>query len=238
MKNIAVILAGGSGARMEEAIPKQFLKVAGKKIIEHTIDVFENNRNIDDIIIVSKADYIPDVEQLIISNQYRKVKKVLQGGVERYHSSLSAIHAGDDDEDNLLFHDAVRPLVNNRIINDCIAALETYQAVGVAIKTTDTIIQVDEKEIISSIPSRTNLRNAQTPQCFKRGIIKKAYQLALNDPDFDTTDDCGTVRKYLPDVPVYVVAGEVFNMKLTYPEDLFLLDKLFQLTTIKENNHI
>jgi 2-C-methyl-D-erythritol 4-phosphate cytidylyltransferase len=237
MKNIAVILAGGSGVRMEEAIPKQFLKVAGKKIIEHTIDVFENNQNINDIIIVSKADYIPDVEQLIISNQYKKVKKVLQGGTERYQSTLSAIHAGDDDNDNLIFHDAVRPLVNNRIIDDCIEALKTYQAVDVAIKATDTIIQVDDNNRISSIPPRPKLRNGQTPQCFKRGTIKKAYQLALNDPDFVTTDDCGVVVKYLPEIPVYVVDGEMFNMKLTYKEDLFLLDKLFQLKSIKDNNH-
>jgi 2-C-methyl-D-erythritol 4-phosphate cytidylyltransferase len=237
MKNIAVILAGGSGIRMEEAIPKQFLKVAGKKIIEHTIDVFENNQNIDDIIIVSKADYIPDVEQLIITNQYRKVRKVLQGGSERYQSSLSAIHAGDDDDDNLIFHDSVRPLVNNRIIDDCIEALKTYPAVDVAIKATDTIIQVGDNNTIASIPPRFKLRNGQTPQCFKRGIIKKAYHLALNDPDFVTTDDCGVVVKYLPEIPVYVVDGEMFNMKLTYKEDLFLLDKLFQLKSIKDNNH-
>ncbi|MBR6492715.1 MAG: SDR family NAD(P)-dependent oxidoreductase, partial [Paludibacteraceae bacterium] len=76
-----------------------------------------------------------------------------------------------------------------------------------------------------------NLRNGQTPQCFKRGTIKKAYELALADPNFVTTDDCGTVRRYLPDEPIYVVAGENSNMKLTYLEDLFLLDKLFQLRT-------
>ncbi|MCC8145642.1 MAG: bifunctional cytidylyltransferase/SDR family oxidoreductase [Bacteroidales bacterium] len=235
MKNIAVILAGGSGARMDEPIPKQFLKVAGKKVIEHTIDVFEQNKNIDDIIIVSKAEYIPEVEQLIINNQYTKVRKVLQGGEERYHSSLAAINAGENEKDNLIFHDAVRPLVNKRIVDDCIQALETYQAVDVAIKTTDTIIEVNQEDLITSIPLRAKLRNGQTPQCFKRGLIKKAYEIALNDPYFITTDDCGVVKKYLPDTPIYVVEGEVFNMKLTYREDLFLLDKLFQLKSISDN---
>ncbi|MDH8700901.1 2-C-methyl-D-erythritol 4-phosphate cytidylyltransferase [Dysgonomonadaceae bacterium PH5-43] len=238
MKNIAVILAGGSGSRMEEAIPKQFLKVAGKKVIEHTIDVFEQNENIDDIIIVSKADYIPEVEQLIINNQYTKVRKVLQGGKERYHSSLAAINAGENDEDNLIFHDAVRPLVNNRIINDCIESLKRYDVVNVAIKTTDTIIQVDDNNLITSIPQRSALRNGQTPQCFKRSIIKKAYETALKDPNFVTTDDCGVVKKYLPEVPIFVVDGEVFNMKLTYREDLFLLDKLFQLKSISDNKSL
>lgn len=227
--NIAVILAGGSGNRLGSELPKQFLKVAGKKLIEHTIDVFENNEHIDEIAIVSREDYIPQIEQIIVYNHYRKVNKVLCGGKERYHSSLSAIAAYTDDEDNLIFHDAVRPLVNDRIIDDCITALDTYEAVDVAIKATDTIIQVDGDDCISNIPPRAELRNGQTPQCFKRGIINEAYRRALSDPMFATTDDCGVVRRYMPEIPVKVVLGEVFNMKITYMEDLFLLDKLFQL---------
>ena len=237
MKNIAIILAGGSGSRIGGDIPKQFQKVAGRKIIEHTIDVFENNEQIDEIAIVSREDYIPEVEQMVVNNHYVKVKKILQGGKERYHSSLSAIEAYTDDNDNLLFHDAVRPLVNDRIIADCIKALEHYEAVDVAVKTTDTVVQVDENNCISHIPPRAQLRNGQTPQCFKRGVIKRAYDVALADPGFQTTDDCGVVRRYLPDVPVFVVDGEVFNMKVTYMEDLFLLDKLFQLKTVEGNQN-
>lgn len=236
--NIAVILAGGSGSRLGGTLPKQFLKVAGKKIIEHTIDVFENNDLIDEIAIVSKEEFISDVEDIVVTNQYRKVKKVLTGGKERYDSSLSAIAAYDDDNINLLLHDAVRPLVNDRIINDCIEALKSYRAVDVAIKTTDTIIEVDNDNCISMIPPRHVLRNGQTPQCFKRGVIRKAYEIALKDPNFVTTDDCGVVRKYLPDEPVYVVNGEVFNMKVTYMEDLFLLDKLYQLRSISSTKEV
>lgn len=229
--NIAVILAGGSGTRLGGNLPKQFLKVAGKKIIEHTIDVFENNELIDEIAIVTKEDFITDVEQLIVTNQYQKVKKILHGGKERYESSLSAIDSYEDDNYNLIFHDAVRPLVNDRIIDDCIRALETYSAIDVAINATDTIIKVDEKDCIESIPPRSELRCGQTPQCFKRGVIKDAYSRALKDPMFTTTDDCGVVRRYLPEIPIYVVPGEIFNIKITYTEDLFLLDKLFQLKT-------
>lgn len=226
--NIAVILAGGSGNRLGGPLPKQFLKVAGKRIIEHTIDVFENNDQIDEIAIVSKKEYISDMEQLVVSNQYHKVKKILTGGKERYDSSLAAIAAYPNDDDNLLLHDAVRPLVNDRIINDCVKALENYRAVDVAVKTTDTIIEVGDDNMIKSIPPRACLRNVQTPQCFKRGVIRRAYELALQDPLFVTTDDCGVVYKYLPDEPVYVVTGEVFNLKVTYAEDLFLLEKLCQ----------
>ena len=237
MKNIAIILAGGTGQRLGDTIPKQFLKVAGKKVIEHTLDVFQNHPQIDEIAVVSNPNFLNDVEAIVIKNSYTKLKKILQGGKERYHSSLAAINAYDGIEEfNLIFHDAVRPLVNDRIISDCIQALEKYNAVDVAIKTTDTIIQVNEKEYITGIPVRENLRNGQTPQAFKLSTIKKAYELALQDNGFKTTDDCGVVCRYLPDEPVYVVKGEQFNMKLTYKEDLFLLAKLFQLKSIAQQN--
>ena len=237
MKNIAIILAGGTGQRVGDSIPKQFLKVAGKKVIEHTLDVFQNHPQIDEIAVVSNPNFLNEIENIAIKNNYTKLKKILQGGKERYHSSLSAINAYDGDKEiNLIFHDAVRPLVNDRIISDCIAALDKYKAVDVAIKTTDTIIKVNEDEYITGIPARDYLRNGQTPQAFKLSTIKQAYKLALCDPDFKTTDDCGVVYKYMPNELVYVVKGEQFNMKLTYKEDLFLLDKLFQLKSIAQQN--
>lgn len=237
MKTIAVILAGGSGSRMGNDLPKQFVKVAGKKIIEHTIDVFEKSSVIDEIFVVSKAEWIPNVEELVVANRYKKVKKILSGGKERYHSSLSAINACDDD-DKILFHDAVRPLVNDRIIKDCVEALNKYNAVDVAIPATDTMIEVDAESIITSIPNRSILRNGQTPQGFTCSVIKLAYELAMADPHFRTSDDCGVVKKYLPNEPIYVVKGENFNMKLTYIEDLFLLDKLFQLRSISVSKQV
>lgn len=235
--NVAVILAGGAGSRLGGSLPKQFLKVAGRKIIEHTLSVFERNELIDEIVIVCNPDYVADMEQVVLLNQWMKVKKILRGGKERYHSSLAAIHAYDDDDINLIFHDAVRPLVNDRIISDCVKALQTYSAVDVAIPATDTIIEATGQNTIKAIPDRSKLRNGQTPQCFKRGVIKRAYDLALQDPDFKTTDDCGVVLKYLPEIPIYIVKGENFNMKVTYPEDLFLVDKLFQLKAIQDENH-
>lgn len=233
-KNIAVILAGGKGSRLGSEIPKQFIKIAGKKVIEHTLEVFESHEFIDEIIIISNPEYIRDMEQILIDNSFTKVKKVLKGGKERYDSSLTAIKAFENEDLNLIFHDAVRPLVNHRIITDCINALKNYNAVDVAIKTTDTIISVKDK-VIQDIPDRNTLYNGQTPQAFKLETIKKAYKLALNDPDFKATDDCGVVKKYLPEEEIYVVQGAGENMKLTYMEDIFLIDKLFQLRSIKDN---
>ena len=93
--NIAIILAGGSGTRLGNDTPKQFLKVAGKQVIEHTIDVFDKCALIDEICIVSKPDYVSEVESLVVKNRYKKVRKILNGGKERYDSSLAAINAYD-----------------------------------------------------------------------------------------------------------------------------------------------
>ncbi len=238
-KNIAVILAGGSGLRMGLDLPKQFLKVAGKAVLEHTVDAFQNHKKIDEIVIVSNQAFIHLVENYVLANNWPKVKKILNGGTERYDSSMSAINAYSDEEDiNLIFHDAVRPLVSDRIIDDVIESLNSYEAVDTAVDASDTIIQVDnDSNTISMIPKRSVLRRGQTPQGFKLQSIKNAYELALKDPKFIATDDCGVISKYLPDVPIYVVKGEEANFKLTYKEDIFLLDKLFQMKTTNIGHH-
>lgn len=229
--NIAVILAGGTGSRLGASTPKQFFKVAGKMVIEHTIDVFNHHPLIDEIAVVIHPDYENMMEEIVLKNQWQKVKKILKGGSERYQSSLSAIKAYNNQPDtNLIFHDAVRPLINPQIIDEVVLALNKYNAVDVAVPATDTIIQVnDSGNEITNIPNRNYLRRGQTPQAFKLSVIEKAYELALQDPEFVCTDDCGTVIKYLPKEPVFVVTGAESNMKLTYKEDTFLMDKLFQL---------
>ena len=227
--NVAVVLAGGVGSRLNNSFPKQFFKVAGKTVIEHTIDVFEGNVLIDEIVIVINPAYITTMEELVLKNGWRKVGKILKGGAERYHSSMAAIQAYSGRKGiNLIFHDAVRPLVTDRIIQDTVEALKTHDAVDVAVPAVDTIIST-EGDFINAIPDRSKLKRGQTPQGFKLEVIEKAYQLALQDPTFKSTDDCGVVLRYLPDVKIFVVKGEEANMKLTYKEDTFLLDKLFQL---------
>ncbi|WP_418263562.1 bifunctional cytidylyltransferase/SDR family oxidoreductase [Flavobacterium faecale] len=227
--NIAVILAGGIGTRLGMSLPKQFFKVAGKMVIEHAVDAFEKNELIDEIAIVINSHYIFMIEDMIIRNGWQKVKRILEGGKERYHSSLAAINAyGDFKTANLIFHDAARPLVSQRILNDVVKAMGNYNAIDVAINSADTIIEV-ENDIITAIPDRGKMRRGQTPQSFKQSVIAKAYDIALKDENFKVTDDCGIVRKYLPEEKIFVVKGDEVNMKLTYPEDMFILDKLFQL---------
>ena len=239
-KNIAIILAGGKGERFNATLPKQFAKVAGKTVIEHTIDCFEQHGQIDEIAVVINPSYIDKMESIVLKNNWRKLKKILSGGKERYDSSLAAIHAYREQKDvNLIFHDAVRPLLDQQIITEVLSALDRYNAVDVAIPATDTIIQVDlEKRAIEQIPDRNKLYQGQTPQGFKLETIAKAYQLAMQDRAFRTTDDCGVVRKYLPEEKIYVVDGAKKNLKLTHMEDLYFIDKLYQLNSIKQNSDI
>lgn len=226
--NIAVILAGGVGSRLGLGTPKQFFKVAGKMVIEHTIDTFEKNAHIDEIAIVSNPFYMADIENMVLRNGWKKVKRILKGGKERYDSSLSAIRAYSGRDVNLVFHDAVRPLVSQRIIDDVAAALVEHEAIDVVLPAVDTIIEAEDGHI-ASIPDRSRLMRGQTPQAFRLSVIERAYEKALTDPAFKVTDDCGVVVRYLPEVAVHLVAGEESNMKLTYKEDTYLLDKFFQL---------
>ena len=233
MQNIAIVLAGGVGSRLGMSTPKQFFKVAGKMVIEHTVDAFQRNSHISEIAIVSNPAYCTDVEEILLRNpHWTKVRRILKGGKERYDSSLSAIRAYENmgEEVNLVFHDAVRPLVSQRIIDDVCRGLNEWEAIDVTLPAVDTIIE-HEDGCISHIPDRRRLQRGQTPQAFRLSVIREAYRRALDDPEFRVTDDCGVVVKYMPEVPVHLVRGEESNMKLTYPEDTYLLDKLFQLQT-------
>lgn len=140
---------------------------------------------------------------------------------------------------NILFHDAARPFVSQRIISDVCEALMQHEAVTVAIPATDTMYTVGEYSngaapagadisktnsagelFVRDIPLRSTLMCAQTPQAFRLDVIARAYALAQQDPTVQSTDDCGVVRRYLPDTPIYIVPGESANRKITYREDI------------------
>ena len=230
-QNIAVILAGGSGQRFGSALPKQFLPLAGKTVIEYSVGAFEKCDAIDEIAVVMHPDYLPQMQAIIDRNGWQKVRKLLPGGAERYLSTLAALNAYEGRSDlNLIFHDAARPAVSQRIINETVTALQTHPAVAVAIPATDTVFEVtDDGNFITAIPARKRLRCAQTPQAFHIDIIREAYRKALKDKDFTSTDDCGVLLRYCPEVPIFIVPGDVSNMKLTYPSDTTLLEKTLTL---------
>jgi 2-C-methyl-D-erythritol 4-phosphate cytidylyltransferase len=235
LRNVAVVLAGGTGTRVGLSIPKQLIKIAGKTIIEHTIAAFEASTLIDEIVILMAPGHLDPVRAIVQNGGYGKVTQIVEGGQTRNESTSRALEALGTEECNVLFHDAVRPLVSQTIISDCVAALATHEAVDTAIPSADTIVQVHESrpadglEAIEDVLQRSLLRRGQTPQAFRLSVIRKAYELAWKDPDFTATDDCTVVLRYLPDVPIAVVAGHERNMKVTEPIDVYIADKLFQL---------
>ena len=224
MKNIAIILAGGSGRRMGGPLPKQFLEVNNRTILEYTIDKFEHAECIDEIAIVTHPDYVDKMQQIISSNPWKKVARILLGGKERTDSTLSALRAYTNEDDRLLIHDGVRPMVSQQIIQNVCSALSEYDVVNLAIPAVDTIIEVKDGVMVAA-PRRDLLRQVQTPQGFKRQTLAFAYEKALADPNFIATDDCGVVFKYHPASPIKIVDGETSNIKITYKEDLEILKK-------------
>lgn len=229
-RTVAVLLAGGIGVRVGLGIPKQLIKIAGKAIVEHTLEVVNASPVIDEVIIVMNAGALEQLDSLMDRERFPKLSQIIPGGDTRNDSTQAALAVIDDDPNTkVLFHDAVRPFVNDRILEDCVEALDHYDAVDTAIPSADTIIQVDAAAHITGIPNRSRLRRGQTPQAFRAGTIRRAYEIASKDKSFHATDDCGVVFAYLPDTPIYVVDGTAENMKVTEPIDVHIADKLFQM---------
>jgi len=228
-----VVLAGGSGQRIGLSTPKQLLKIAGKPILEHTLALFEEAPDVDEIVLMMNPGFVKDAEEIVRKAGFTKVSRVLPGGTSRNATTQLALDVLTDYDPTtkVLFHDAVRPLLSQRIIADCVKALDDYSAVDVAIPSSDTIIEVDDNDIITDVPRRSRLRRGQTPQGFRLGTIKDAYAKAWEDPAFEATDDCTVVLRYLPGTPIFVVPGDEHNMKVTQPVDIFIADKLFQLAS-------
>lgn len=237
MKNIAIVLAGGTGSRMGSPIPKQFMPLSGRAVIEHSIDSFNDHPSINEVAVVVHPDWRMRMEELAAQRGWSKLKKIVDGGSERYMSSLNAIMAYIDEPDdtNLLLHDAARPWVSNEIVDRVISALQHHEAVGVAVPSTDTVWEVHpdfaERQVgrfVARIPERRLMWMAQTPQAFRLPLIRDAYQRALQDPQFQATDDCGVVRKYMPGTKIAVVEGSERNLKVTIPQDITVLEQMLK----------
>jgi 2-C-methyl-D-erythritol 4-phosphate cytidylyltransferase len=248
--NIAVILAGGIGARVGGNTPKQLLPLEdGHSVLEHAVNAFEQSPHIHEVCIVMHPDYIIHAEQMLLANAWQKVRHIIPGGKERWESSVNAIRQirgerleaiGNENNCqlptsnsanivNLLLHDAARPFVSQEIIANVCQALEEHEAVVVAIPSTDTVYEMVDGNV-ARIPNRSTIMRAQTPQAFRLPLIAEAYTKALGVNDLSAaackeahlpaTDDCGVVFSHMPHVPIHIVLGEEQNRKITFKEDI------------------
>jgi 2-C-methyl-D-erythritol 4-phosphate cytidylyltransferase len=223
-----VVLGGGAGQRYGSDRPKQLLTLGGKTLVEHCVSAFAAAPGVDDVLLVMGPGYTEEAAKLVGD----QVLDVVTGGVTRADSVRCALRwlssRYDQETTGVLLHDAARPLVTQPVIADSVAALRSGQdAIGVAVPTADTIVVVEEG-VMAHVPPRETLMRCQTPQGFRLSVINRAHELAAADPDFVPTDDCGVVLRYLPSVPVHVVAGSELNIKVTYPADLAIAEILLR----------
>ncbi len=232
MRTVAVVLAGGSGRRFGSDSPKQLRVLRGRTLIEHCVRAFDQAPGVDHVLVVAAAAIREQVHD-DLAPRYPKLADVIQGGATRTDSTRQALGwlgPRFTDDAKVLLHDAARPLVDQRTIADCVAALDSCDAVGVVVPSSDTIVEVADGLIMRGLP-RDTLACCQTPQGFRLSVIVAAYQLADADPAFASvpaTDDCGVVLRYLPAVPVAAVQGSERNLKVTYTADLAIAETLLE----------
>lgn len=210
-----IIVAAGSGKRMNSDINKQFLKINNKPIIAWTIEKFYTNKNIDNITVAIRKEDEEYIQDIISQYEFKNIN-IVYGGKERQDSISNCldkiIHT-----DYVLIHDGARPFIDNDTINRCIEETRIHQCCCVGVPSKDTIKIVDNFGNISSTPDRKKLWCAQTPQAFHINIIKKAYKYA-KETSFLATDDASLVENI--GYKVKMVMGSYNNIKITTPEDL------------------
>ena len=227
MRTVAVVLAAGSGQRFGGGLPKQLRVLAGRTLIEHSVAAFEASPLVEEILVVAPPALAARTGQLLAAAGYRKVSRVIEGGATRIESSWEAIRILGQADCNLLLHDAARPLISPRVIEDCVAALCAYPVACAAVPASDTMVKVD-KDLITERPPRDRLRRRQTPQGFRLEVIRRGYELALADPGFAPADDCGIVLRYLPEIPVRLVPGSERSVTVTGPADIEIAETLLR----------
>ena len=221
----AIVLAAGSGSRMNQKKEKQFLLLDGKPVLYYSLKTFEASI-VDEIILVTKEKDIDYCREEIVEKYgFSKVRRIVSGGKERYDSVQKGMRAADKRNNIIMIHDAARPFVTNRMILDSISAARRYKACTVAVPVKDTIKVVDEYEFGVETPDRSTLYIIQTPQTFDRKLLREAYDRLRISGEKDITDDTMIVERYL-DQRVKMVEGSYRNIKITTPEDMPVAEAL------------
>lgn len=223
---VAVVLAGGVGQRYGAGRPKQLEPLGGVPILVRSVRAFADSVDVDDVLVVVAPEARDQVHSLLDAAGLTDVRLV-DAGILRSDSTRAALAVLGDRDCDVLLHDAARPLVDGRVIHDCVRALESERAVTAAIASTDTVAETHEGHI-TAVPERSALRNVQTPQGFRLAVIQEAFARLDADQDrvADPSDDCSLVLHYLPDVPIAVVEGSLRNLKITHPHDLAVAEAL------------
>ncbi len=219
-RTAAVVPAAGRGLRMGGPIPKQFLSLGGHPLIIHSLRLLQSSAAVDEIVLAvpsSEIDYC--LTQIVAAHHFTKVTKVIPGGAERQDSVRHALEAVADDVDVVLVHDAVRPFLTERMVEDVVSAARATGAAIVALPMKDTVKQVGPDRVIERTLDRQGLWLAQTPQAFRRDRLLAAHRKAHTE-GVHATDDAFLIEWF--GYPVAVVEGSGDNIKVTRPEDMII----------------
>ncbi len=231
MKTVAVVLAAGSGSRMQSDVKKQYMEIGGKPLIYYSLKAFEESIIDDIVLVVSRGDVSYVTKEIVEKYKFDKVTAVVEGGLARYHSVRLGLQAAAADCDYAFIHDGARPFINRDIILRALQAVKEYKACVVGMPAKDTIKIADEKGFAASTPDRNLMWTIQTPQCFSYNMILDLYQrLDREEGDLmakgiNITDDAMVVE-YYTDTKVKLVEGSYDNIKITTPEDIAVAEAI------------
>lgn len=232
----ALIFAGGVGNRMNTlAKPKQFLQLYGKEIIIHTLENFQNNPLVDNIVVACKDNWIDFLEKLLKKYNIDKVKWIVPGGQTgqlSIYNGLCELEKHVEKRSIVLVHDGVRPFINDKLINDCIESVEKYGSAITVVPSIETIASI-EGGVIQTITDRSKCYHAKAPQCFYLGELVEAHRNALND-NITNMIDSATLMKYYGH-SLHAVSGNYDNIKITTPTDFYTARALYE---VRENQQI
>lgn len=219
-----IVLAAGQGKRMKAGKNKQFIELEGKPVILHTLTVFEEDPNCEEIKLVINEREKDIFKELLSLNPIKKIKEIVPGGEERQDSVYNGLNAIRSAE-IVLVHDGARPFISHTVIRNLVekASAEGAAIVGVPVK--DTIKRVSKEGIVEETVERSSLWSIQTPQAFRYPILKEAHEKAKAE-NYMGTDEASLVERI--HVPVHIVEGEYENFKLTTPDDLILAKAFLQ----------
>lgn len=228
--NVAIIVAAGRGERAGAGRAKQFRELAGAPVLVHTLRRFDECASIDESVAVVPAEEIAQFEASARTHGLRKLARVVAGGATRTDSVRRGLEAAAATAYVVAVHDGVRPLVKPSEIDSVVRAAEEAGAAILVAPVVDTIKEVAAGEIVRTF-ERGRLRRALTPQCFRRDLLRRACELALEE-DADATDDSALVERL--GVSVVAVEGDPRNIKLTRAEDFALAEILLQRSEVRD----
>lgn len=232
-RTAAVVLAAGSGKRMNAGVKKQYMEIAGRPVLYYSLKAFEESF-IDEIVLVVSQDEIEQVQESYV-NQYgfRKISCIVSGGKERYHSVACGLQAVHQDCDFVFIHDSARPMLTQEILQRAYRAVQEEEACVVGVPSKDTVKIADEQGYVSVTPNRSLVWNVQTPQVFSYPLVHCAYEELLQKEQellaagVQITDDAMVVE-HLAHHKVKLVEGSYENIKITTPEDVQIAERYLQ----------